>query len=61
MFYTVILNDAQAVFAYPTLTAAIEKFHTELAYALNQGNACTCIVIDRDGAIYRSEKVKATA
>ena len=61
MFYTIIITDAQAIFAYPTLAAASEKFHSELAYALNQGIACLCMVIDADGAVHRSEKVGAAA
>ena len=61
MFYTIIINDAQAIFAYETLDAATEKFHSELAYAINQNNTCTCMVIDKDGAVYRSEKYVATA
>lgn len=56
MFYTIILNDTQAIFAYETQKAATEKFHTELAYAMNQNISCTCMVIDRQGAVYRSEE-----
>ena len=59
MFYTIILTDTQAIFAYETQAAATEKFHTELAYAYNQGLSCTCIVIDRNGAVYKSETYTA--
>ena len=56
MFYTIVLTDTQAIFSYDTQAAAFEKFHNELAYAYNQGISCTCIVIDRHGAIYRTEE-----
>lgn len=56
MFYCVIINDTQAIFAYNTLTAAAEKFHYELSYAMNQHNACTCMVVDSHGAVYKSEE-----
>lgn len=56
MFYAIIITDAQAIFRYETITAATEKFHTELAYAMNQNIACTCMVMDKHGAVYRSEE-----
>lgn len=56
MFYTIIITDAQAIFRYDSLTTATERFHTELAYAMNQNIACTCVVIDRHGTVYRSEE-----
>lgn len=56
MFYAIIITDAQAIFRYESITAATEKFHTELAYAMNQNINCTCMVMDRHGAIYRSEE-----
>ena len=59
MFYTIILTDTQAIFGYETKAQAIEKFHTELAYAYNQGTSCTCLVIDKQGAVYKSEQYVA--
>lgn len=56
MFYAIIITNTQAIFGYETLTEATEKFHSELAYAMNQGVACTCVVMDRHGAVYRSEE-----
>lgn len=57
MFYTIILkSDSQAIFAYETQAAATEKFHSELAYAYNQGISCTCVVMDKHGAVYKSEE-----
>lgn len=59
MFYTIILTDTQAIFGYETKAQATEKFHTELAYAYNQGISCTCLVIDKQGAVYKSEQYTA--
>lgn len=59
MFYTIIINDTQAIFAYSTQAGATEKFHSELAYAMNQGISCTCVVMDSLGAVYRSEHYTA--
>lgn len=59
MFYTIIITDTQAIFRYDTQAAATEKFHSELAYAINQNLACTCIVMDRHGAVYKSEEYVA--
>lgn len=56
MFYCIILTDTQAIFAYETQAGATEKYHTELAYAYNQGISCTCVVMDKHGAVYRSEE-----
>ena len=56
MFYTIIITDTQAIFRYDSLTTATERFHTELAYAMNQNIACTCVVMDKHGAVYRSEE-----
>lgn len=56
MFYCIILTDTQAIFAYSTQAGATEKFHTEMAYAMNQGISCTCVVMDRNGAVYKSEQ-----
>lgn len=56
MFYTIIITETQAIFRFETITAATEKFHTELAYAMNQNIACTCMVMDKHGAVYRSEE-----
>ena len=55
MFYCIILTDTQAIFAYETQAAATEKFHSELAYAYNQAISTTCVVMDKNGAIYKSE------
>ena len=56
MFYTIVITDTQAIFAYPSLTAASEKFHSELAYGMNQNITTTCVVMDKNGAIYKSEQ-----
>jgi len=56
MFYTIIITETQAIFAFASLTAASEKFHSELAYAMNQGINCTCVVMDKHGAVYKSEE-----
>lgn len=56
MFYAIIITGTQAIFRYDTLDKAAEKFHQELAYAMNQGIACTCVVMDRHGAIHKSEE-----
>lgn len=59
MFYTIIITDTQAIFAYSTQAGATEKFHSEMAYAYNQGISCTCVVMDNLGAVYRSEHYTA--
>lgn len=59
MFYTIILTDTQAIYAYPSMTAATERYHSELAYAMNQNFNCTCMVIDKQGAVYKSEMFTA--
>lgn len=56
MYFTIILTDTQAIFRYATQAAATEKFHSELAYAMNQNIKCTCMVMDEHGAVYRSEE-----
>lgn len=56
MFFTIIITDTQAIFRYATQAAATEKFHSELAYAMNQNLKCTCMVMDEHGAVYRSEE-----
>ncbi len=56
MFFTIIITDAQAIFRYDSEKAAMEKFHSELAYSYNQNRACTCVVMDSHGAVYRSEE-----
>ena len=56
MFYCIIITDTQAIFAYSTQAGATEKFHSEMAYAYNQGISCTCVVMDRNGAVYKSEQ-----
>ena len=61
MFYTIILTDTQAIYAYPTQEQAEERFHSELSYAYNQHILCTCMVIDKDGAVFESKKTKFTA
>lgn len=59
MFYCVIINTTQAIYAYSTQAGATERFHTEMAYAMNQGISCTCIVMDQYGAVYKSERYTA--
>lgn len=59
MFYCIIITNTQAIFAYPSLQAATEKFHTELAYGMNQNITTTCVVMDRHGAVYKSEMYTA--
>jgi len=60
MFYTIIIQPTtQAIFAYETQAGATEKFHTELAYAYNQGLSVTAIVMDQYGAVYKSERYTA--
>ena len=57
MFYTIIIQPStQTIFSFANSTQATEKFHTELAYAMNQGFNCTCMVIDNHGAVYKSEE-----
>ena len=56
MFYCIILTDTQAIFKFDTLAAATEKFHSELAYAYNQAISTTCVVMDKAGAIHKSEQ-----
>lgn len=56
MFYTIVINTAQAIFAYETMDGATEKFHSELSYAINQHIHTTCVVMDSHGAVYRSEE-----
>jgi len=57
MFYTIIMkSDSQAIFKFDTKAAATEKFHSELAYAYNQGISTTCVVMDIQGAVYKSEQ-----
>lgn len=59
MFYCIIITDTQAIFAYETQAGATEKFHTEMAYAYNQGISCTCVIMDKYGAVYKSERYTA--
>lgn len=59
MYFTIIITDTQAIFRYATQAAATEKFHSELAYAMNQNFKCTCLVMDEHGAVYRSEEYTA--
>ena len=61
MFYTIILTDTQAIYAYPSIEQATERFHSELAYAYNQHIPCTCVVMDKAGAVYKSEQYVPTA
>lgn len=56
MYYTIIITDAQTIFRFDTIDGAIEKFYYELAYAMNQRINCTCLVIDKHGATYKSEE-----
>lgn len=57
MYYTIILRDAQAVFAYQTKTAAIQKFHEEIAYGMSLKIATTALVIDQSGYYAKSPEV----
>ena len=59
MFYTIIITNTQAIFAFPSLTAAMEKFHTELAYGMNQNITTTCVVMGKSGEVYKSEQYTA--
>ena len=60
MFYCIIMkSDSQAIFAYSTKAAALEKFHAELSYAYNQAISTTCVVMDNNGAVYKSEQYVA--
>lgn len=61
MYFTIIITDTQAIFRYETIDGASEKFHQELAYAINQHIPCTCVVMDKHGAVYRSEEYTAPA
>ena len=61
MFYCIILTDTQAIYAYPTQEQATERFHSELAYAMNQHTNCTCVVMDKAGSVYKSEQYVPTA
>ena len=57
MFFTIVIQfNAQSIYRYETITQAIEKFHTELSYAYNQNLKCTCVVMDKHGAVYKSEE-----
>ena len=60
MFFTIIIQPTtQAIFKFDTKAAATEKFHSELAYAYNQGISTTCVVMDIQGAVYKSEQYSA--
>jgi len=60
MFFTIIIQPtSQAIFRYDTKAAAMEKFHTELAYGYNQGLSVTAVVMDSQGAVYKSEQYTA--
>ena len=57
MFYTIIMkSDSQAILKFDTQAAATEKFHSEMAYAYNQGISTTCVVMDNAGAVHKSEQ-----
>lgn len=60
MYYIIVITDAQAIFRYDSLGEASEKFHTELAYAINQNISCTCVIMDKHGAVYRTEEYVRT-
>ena len=60
MFYCIIMkSDSQAIFKYDTKAGALAKFHDEMAYAYNQGISTTCVVMDNNGAVYKSEQYVA--
>lgn len=57
MFYEIeITDDTQVIYRYDTLEQATEMFHNTLYYHMNQRHNCTCIVMDKSGAVYRSER-----
>lgn len=56
MYYTIIITDTQAIFRYALPVQAFERYHSELAYAMNQGIPCTCAVMDRHGVVYESKE-----
>lgn len=57
MFYEIeITDDTQAIYKFDTLDGATERFYNTLYYHMNQRHNCTCIVMDSNGAVHRSEK-----
>ncbi len=61
-FVSIIQNDdVCACFAYPDKTAAVAKYHTEMAYAANANITTLCVVVNANGAVVCSEKYTATA
>lgn len=63
MFYHIeITANAQAIYAHANLEEAVAAFHYALWYAQNSGSeSMTAMVIDANGAVYRSEKFVKTA
>ena len=60
MFYAVVMkSDSQAIFKYNTKREAMEKYHSELAYAYSQNITTTCQVIDIQGTNYATEAFEA--
>ena len=56
MFYTVIMDaNTQTIYAYGTKRGALERFHSEMAYAYNQNLDRTCLVLGSDAMTYNSE------
>lgn len=59
-FVTIIQNDETcACFAYDSKAAALGKFHTEMAYAMNAGITTLCSVMSANGSVIATEKYTA--
>ena len=59
-FVTIVQNDSTcACFAYDGRAAALGKFHTEMAYAMNAGITTLCNVMNSNGNVVASEKYTA--
>lgn len=57
MFYLVIIQNKQtpAIFAYQNYDAALAAFHTELAYRAEGRTSTTCMIINDEGSVYKTE------
>ena len=59
-FVTIIQNDSTcACFAYDNKPAAMGKYHTEMAYAMNAGITTLCSVMNSAGTVIATEKYTA--
>ena len=59
-FVTISQNDTTcACFAYDDKAAAMGKYHTEMAYAMNSGVTTLCVVTNSNGMTVASEKYTA--